>query len=109
MENFVRKLQKGTCKYKGKLPLKCFNCGKIGNFENKFSYARNSDSDEEEEPKKEKRYHKGKWKNKKKAFKKNLYSIKDNSSSSEDDEADSDLEKVLFMAKENKARNFDSL
>ena len=30
--NFVRKLKRGTCKYKGKAPLKCFKCGKIGNF-----------------------------------------------------------------------------
>jgi hypothetical protein len=30
--NFIRKLQKGSGKYKGKLPLKCFNCGKVGHF-----------------------------------------------------------------------------
>jgi hypothetical protein len=64
MENFIRKFQKGTCKYKGKLLLKCFNCGKIGHFANKCPYARILDSDEEEEPKKEKRYKKGNWKNK---------------------------------------------
>lgn len=28
--NFVRKLKKGTNKYKGVLPFKCFRCGKIG-------------------------------------------------------------------------------
>lgn len=27
--NFVRNLKKGSGKYKGKLPFKCFNCGKI--------------------------------------------------------------------------------
>jgi hypothetical protein len=47
MENFVRKLQKGELKYKGKLPSNCFNCDKIGHFENKCPYARNLDSDEE--------------------------------------------------------------
>jgi hypothetical protein len=53
----VRRLKKGTGKYKGKLPLKCFNCGKIGHFASKCPYARGSDSDEEEEvPKKEKYY-----------------------------------------------------
>ena len=26
MENFVNKLPRGTGRYKGKLPLKCFNC-----------------------------------------------------------------------------------
>jgi hypothetical protein len=52
MENFIRKLKKGTCKYKGKLSLECFNCGKIGHFSNKCPYSRNLDSDEEEEPEK---------------------------------------------------------
>jgi hypothetical protein len=46
--NFVRKLKRGTNKYKCMLPLKCFNCGKIGHFANKCSYAKNSDSDEEQ-------------------------------------------------------------
>jgi hypothetical protein len=29
---FVRRLKKGSTKYQGKLPFKCFNCGKIGSF-----------------------------------------------------------------------------
>lgn len=29
-EIFLRRLKKGTDKYKGMLPLKCFRCGKIG-------------------------------------------------------------------------------
>ncbi len=35
---FVNKLKRGTGKYKGKLPLKCFRCGKIGHFAAKFSH-----------------------------------------------------------------------
>jgi hypothetical protein len=35
MAKFVRKLKKGTIKYKGMLALKCFNCGGIGNFSSK--------------------------------------------------------------------------
>ena len=27
---FIKKLEKGIGKYKGKIPLKCFNCGRIG-------------------------------------------------------------------------------
>jgi hypothetical protein len=27
MDNFIRKLKKGTGNYKGKFPFKCFNCG----------------------------------------------------------------------------------
>jgi hypothetical protein len=33
--NFVRRLKKGSDKYKGKLNFKCFNCGKIGHFSSK--------------------------------------------------------------------------
>jgi hypothetical protein len=32
---FVRRLKKGSRKYHGKLPFKCFNCGKIGHFASK--------------------------------------------------------------------------
>ena len=64
---FVSKLKKGTRKYKGKLPLKCFNCGRIGNFSHKCSYPKQEESDHEESC-----CHKGKNKFKKKT--KNLYS-----------------------------------
>jgi hypothetical protein len=96
----VSRLKKGTDKYKGNLPLKCFNCGKIGHFSSKFPYAKNSDSDEEFS-KKEKKYQNGNKKgNKRKVFKKSLYSREDSSSSDEDNDSDSDSERVLFMAME---------
>jgi DNA-directed RNA polymerase subunit N (RpoN/RPB10) len=47
-------MKRGTNKYKGMLPLKCFNCGKIGHFASKFPYAKKTNSDDEEAPKKEK-------------------------------------------------------
>jgi hypothetical protein len=47
MVNFKRKLKKGTNKYKGKLPFKCFNFGKIGHFSNKFPYSKDKENDEE--------------------------------------------------------------
>ena len=34
-EKFVRRLKIGSRKYKGKLPFKCFNCGKVGHFASK--------------------------------------------------------------------------
>jgi hypothetical protein len=97
--NFVKKLKRRTDKYKGIIPLKCFNFGKIGHFVNKCSYAKKSDSGEQEDPKKEKKYQKGNKKgDKRKAFKKNMCSREDGSSSDEDDEDDSDSERLLFMA-----------
>jgi hypothetical protein len=36
--NFIKKLLKGFGKYKGKLPLKCFNCVRVGHFGNKCPY-----------------------------------------------------------------------
>ena len=29
---FVKKLDRGSGKYKGKLPFKCFNCGRVGHY-----------------------------------------------------------------------------
>ena len=36
----ISKLDKGTGKYKGKLPLKCSNCGRIGHFSFKCTYTK---------------------------------------------------------------------
>jgi hypothetical protein len=91
-------LKRGTIKYTGMFPLKCFNCDKNDHFSNKCPYDKNSYSDEEVDSKKEKKYKKGNWKgDKRKVIKKNIYSREDNSSSDEDDESDSHLERVLFM------------
>ena len=34
-ENFVRRINKGSGEYKGKMPFKCFKCGKIIHFASK--------------------------------------------------------------------------
>ena len=105
--NFVRKLKRGTGKYKGKLPLKCFSCGKIGHFASKCSYAKNSDGEEDDNFKPYKKYNNYKNKNRRKfAKKKSLYTKRDNSSSSGDSDNDSvsdsdhdgESDKVFFMA-----------
>jgi hypothetical protein len=92
--NFVKRLNKGTNgRYRGKLPLICFNCDGIGHFANKC-------------PRKKKRndegYSKGKqtYKDKrttKKVFKKILCTKEDISSSDEDEVSDSETGRVLFM------------
>lgn len=38
-EKFMRRLRRGYGKYKGKLPFKCINCGRIGHFASKFPYG----------------------------------------------------------------------
>ena len=45
---FISKLEKGTRKYKGKLPLKCFNCGRIGHFSSKCTYTKQDENEEKE-------------------------------------------------------------
>jgi hypothetical protein len=101
MANFVRKLKRGSNKYTCMFTLKCFNYGKIGHLDSKCPHDNNSDSDEEYVPKKENKYQKGNKKgDKKKVFKKSLYSRKDNSSSDDDDDSDNESERVLFMEME---------
>jgi hypothetical protein len=46
--NFIKKLKKGSGKYKGKLHFKCFNCGKIRHFASKCPYPKEKYSDDEE-------------------------------------------------------------
>ena len=39
-EKCVRRLKIGSGKYQGNLPLKCFNCGKIGHFGSKCPHKK---------------------------------------------------------------------
>jgi hypothetical protein len=48
---FIRRLKKGTKKYKGKLPLICFNCDVVGHLDNKCPYKKNKINEEEDDPK----------------------------------------------------------
>jgi hypothetical protein len=44
--NFVRRLKRGTDKYKGMLPLNCFNCDGVGHFANKCPYKKKKGNEE---------------------------------------------------------------
>jgi hypothetical protein len=48
-EIFVKRLKKGSGKYKGKLPFKCFNYGRIVHFANKCPHKRKDQTCDDEE------------------------------------------------------------
>jgi hypothetical protein len=107
-ENFMRKLKKGSGKYKGKFPFKCFNCGKVGHFVAKCPYEKNESSDNEEDYNVKRKHHQhknshkqDKHEKKKNSYKnkKSLYSkgVSDSSEESSEISFDSDREETLFM------------
>jgi hypothetical protein len=93
--NFVKRLNKGTNgRYRGKLPLICFNCDGIGHFANKCPHKKKIN---DEGYSKGKHTYKGKITTKK-FFNKRLYTKEDISSSDEDEVSDNETRRVLFMA-----------
>jgi hypothetical protein len=92
--NFIKRLNKGTDgRYRGKIPLICFNCDGIGHFANKCPHKKKRN---DEGYLKGKHTYKGKITTKK-VFKKNLCTKEDISSSDEDEVSDSETGRVLFM------------
>jgi hypothetical protein len=93
--NFVKRVKKGTDgRYKGKIPLICFNCDGIGHFSKKCPHKKKRN---DEGYSKGKHTYKGK-RTAKKDFKKILCIKEDISSSNEDEIGDSETGRVLFMA-----------
>jgi hypothetical protein len=96
----VRKLKRRHGKYKGKLPVKCFNCGRVQNFVAKCPYEKREDNDDEDNNDKEEytnkikpyRHKRGKY-TKKKSF----YSRHASNSFEESDGYVFDIEKEEFL------------
>jgi hypothetical protein len=80
---FVRRLKRGSGKYQGKLPFKCFNCGKIGHFSSKCPHKKKDKKDQNSDDEKN-------YKFKKYSKKKSLCA--NNDDSSKDIDSDSSCE-----------------
>ena len=102
-EKFVKRLKKGAGKYKRKLPFKCFNCGRIGNFANKCPHKGKDQTCDNEE-----KYRHGNF-FKENNFKKKSLCANNDDDPSDDEDNDSSIEdklnEFILMAKEDYDNN----
>jgi hypothetical protein len=82
----VRRLTKGSGKYKGKLPFKCFNCGKISHFASKCPHKGKDQRYDDEEKHKHKKVYK------ENNFKKKSIFVNNDDNPSDDESSDSSIE-----------------
>jgi len=84
-------------KFKGKLPLICFDYGEVGHFSAKCPHKNEAAMNGKKGPRKFNKQGKKKW------FKKSFFTKEDSSSFEEDSDNEEEFnERVLFMAKHNK-------
>lgn len=102
-ENFVGRPKWGIQKYKGKLPLECFNCGRIGYYASKCTYTEDYRMSKDVE-KKNCRFRRNEFKIRMDdKEKKSLYSSKAHSLEEEEEEdVEESNEEYLFMTIEEK-------
>jgi FtsZ-binding cell division protein ZapB len=91
---FVRRLKTGSGKYNGKLPFKCFNCGKVGHFATKCPHKGKEQNSAYEERFPRKKYNK---ENKYKNNKKSLCINNDDSTETSDSESSHENQEDDFM------------
>jgi len=92
--NFVRKMKRGSGKYKGMLPFKFFHCGKVVHFDSKCPFKENNANEKEIKGNDNSRELK-----KKKYFKRNIFYSKEDNNIYEEEEYDPDIfqdEKILM-------------
>jgi len=80
--NFVKNLQQGSRRFRGKIPFKCFACGRVDHYAAKFPHKDNLDKGKEST----------KWNRKKTVSKKSYYTHEDSDclSNSDEDESSND-------------------